>query len=53
MGGLVPGHKTIADFRKDNGGAIRWRAAIGDASDVPKYGSKSKLMTRLPGGSQE
>ncbi len=23
MGRLVPDHKTIADFRKDNGGAIR------------------------------
>ena len=23
LGRLVPDHKTIADFRKDNGGAIR------------------------------
>jgi hypothetical protein len=52
LGRLVPGHKTVADFKKDNGSAIRkvcalCRALPSERSNIPA-GSLSAHRRSLP-----
>ena len=48
-GRLAPDHKTIAEFRKDNGRAIKRSASI--HRTMPAYGSSTKRSLRLTAAS--